>query len=64
MESIEKHPIKYLFDKGVKVTYNTDNMTVSDTNLKRERQVLKDILGFSENEILAMEGYAKEAFGL
>ncbi len=63
-ESIEKHPIKYLFDKGVKVTYNTDNMTVSDTNLKRERQVLKDILGFSENEILAMEGYAKEAFGL
>ena len=61
MNRLEDHPIRKLFDAGVRVTINSDNMTASDTNLAKEIQVLKDVLGFTEEEIEMMEQYGWEA---
>ncbi len=61
MNRLEDHPIRKLFDAGVRVTINSDNMTASDTNLAKEIQVLKDVLGFTEEEIETMEQYGWEA---
>lgn len=59
--SIKDHPIKRLFDAGVKVTFNSDNMTVSNTNIHKEMAILKEQFGFTDEEISIMQRYAKEA---
>lgn len=61
VESIEEHPIKKLFDAGVRVTVNSDNMTVSSTNIHKEIDILKNRLGFTNEEIEKMQKYAEEA---
>ena len=50
-DGIESHPIKMLLDEGIKVTINTDNMTVSDTTLDKEYELLRTGLGLSDEEI-------------
>ncbi|MBE5964158.1 MAG: adenosine deaminase [Lachnospira sp.] len=60
-KSLKEHPIRALFDEGVKVTYNTDNMTVSNTTLLKERNILKTEFGFNENELSLMEKYSYDA---
>lgn len=59
--SIKEHPIKQLFDTGVRVTFNSDNMTVSNTNIHKEIEILKTQLGFTDEEIRTMQKYAREA---
>ena len=59
--SLAEHPIRRLFDAGVRVTLNTDNRTVSDTTLSREIQVAREAFGFIDQEIQRMEEYAREA---
>ena len=49
-KSYEELPIRALFDAGVLVTINTDDMTVSNTTLLDEFKVIEK-LGFSESEI-------------
>lgn len=61
IEKIENHPIKALFDKGVRVTINSDNMTVSNTNIIKEMKIAKNILGFSSEDLLKINNYAKDA---
>jgi adenosine deaminase len=34
--SLQEHPIKYYLDEGLRVTLNTDNRLMSDTNLCKE----------------------------
>ena len=58
---VYSHPIRRLFDMGVRVTVNTDNMTVSNTSLEREYAFLKKYYGFSDSEIERMNQYAREA---
>lgn len=48
--SMKLHPVKKLLDKGVKVTINTDNRTVSNTTLEREYQSLKEAFGFTNDD--------------
>lgn len=48
---LEEYPLKKLLDMGVKVTVNTDNMTVSKTTLKRELELVKNALRLSDREI-------------
>lgn len=60
-KDVHDHPIRRLFDRGVRVTVNTDNMTVSNTSLEREYTFLKEYYGFTEAEIAVMNEYAKEA---
>ena len=59
--SLEQHPIRALFDAGVRVTVNSDNMTVSNIDLPREIALLKTHLGFTDEEIGTMQRYAREA---
>ena len=47
-----------LFDKGVKVTINTDNLTLSDTTLKREIEKSQNYYGLTSEEIKKMQLYA------
>lgn len=52
IKSIESHPIKQLVDNGVLVTINTDNRTVSNTNLNKEYESLRKTFGFSDEDFL------------
>ena len=56
---IKNHPIKRLLDAGIKVTVNTDNMTVSDTTLDKEYEVIKNI-GITDSDIRKMQENAIE----
>lgn len=52
VKKIEEHPIRKLVDAGVCVTINTDNRTVSDTNLDHEYDLLRNYFNFTDNDIL------------
>lgn len=58
--SYEEHPIKAYFDRGLKVTVGTDDMTICDTNLKKEYRLIKEYLHFTDEEIYQMNQYAIE----
>lgn len=49
---IKNHPIKKLMDNGVLVTISTDNRTVSGTSLEYEYKLLKDNLGFTDEDLI------------
>lgn len=51
MESWAHYPIREYFDEGLKLTINTDNLTVSDTSLVQEYTVLIENFGFTLPEI-------------
>ncbi|CAN5892862.1 adenosine deaminase [soil metagenome] len=63
VDSIEEHPIREYFDRGVRVTVNTDNRLMSDTTMTRELALLVEHLGFDLEEIkkLLLHGF-KSAF--
>ena len=58
---IEEHPLKKLFDLGVRVTINSDDPEVLDTNLNNEYCIAHEILGMSMDEITISNRYACEA---
>ncbi len=60
-KDVNSHPIRVLFDMGVRVTINTDNRTVSNTSLDREYEFLKKYYQFQEEEIEKMNEHAKKA---
>ena len=51
--SYETHPLKEFFQDGIKVTLNTDNMTVSNTTLTNEH----DLMSKAQN--MSIEDYKK-----
>jgi adenosine deaminase len=58
---VQDHPLKQLFDLGVKVTINSDDPEVLDTNLNNEYRIAHEILGMSLDEIGACNRCAAEA---
>jgi adenosine deaminase len=52
------YPIREYFDRELTLTVNTDNLTVSDTNLTKEYETLQERFGFRPAELkrLAMNG--------
>ena len=50
VESYEKHPIKKLYEKGVLLTINTDNNTVSNTTLSKEYELLEKHFNFTKED--------------
>lgn len=58
---IEEHPLKQLFDLGVRVTINSDDPEVLETNLNNEYRIAHEILGMSMDEITTCNRYALEA---
>ena len=61
VESIEAHPFRQLFDAGIRVTLNSDNMTCSKVNIHSELDILRTVFGFTEDEIETIMQYAYEA---
>ena len=59
--SIESHPLKQLFDLGVRVTINSDDPEVLETNLNNEYRIAHEILGMSLDEIEMCNRFAVEA---
>ena len=56
----ETHPLFVLFNKGGRVTVNTDNMTVLNTNLEFEYELCRK-MGFKDEDIVKMNNYAIQA---
>lgn len=61
VNSVAEHPIRRLFDAGVRVTVNSDNMTCSRTDVNKELDIVRNVFGFSEEEIEKLQEYAWEA---
>lgn len=51
VKRIEDHPLKKLFDLGVKVTINSDDPEVLETNLNNEYRIAHEVLGMSLEDI-------------
>jgi len=56
----ETHPVKSFFDRGIKVTVGTDDMTICDTTLAKEYRLIKKYLNFTDADIYRMNQYAIE----
>ena len=52
--ALSEHPIRMFFDRGIAVTVDTDNMTVSDTTLDKEYALLKKQFHFTDQELAKM----------
>lgn len=61
VRTIQEHPLKKLFDLGVKVTINSDDPELLETNLNNEYRIANEILGMSMEEIMMCNRYACEA---
>lgn len=53
-DNYSSHPLEKLYKKGIKVTINTDNMTVSNTNLANEYKNIVDNTNLNKNDIINM----------
>ncbi len=61
VRTIEEHPLKKLYDLGVRVTINSDDPEVLDTNLNNEYRIAHAVLGMSLEDIAACNRYAVAA---
>lgn len=61
VRAIEEHPLKRLFDLGVRVTINSDDPEVLETNVNNEYRIAQEILGMSMQDIATCNRYACEA---
>ena len=61
VRTIEEHPLKKLFNLGVRVTINSDDPEVLETNLNNEYRIAHELLGMSLDEIATCNRYAYEA---
>ena len=61
VKTIQEHPLKRLFDLGVKITINSDDPEVLETNLNNEYRIAHEILGMSMDEIADCNRNAYEA---
>jgi adenosine deaminase len=59
--TVEEHPLKKLFDLGVKVTINSDDPEVLETNLNNEYRIAHEVLGMSMDDIAVCNRNAFEA---
>ena len=58
---IEEHPLKKLFDLGVRVTINSDDPEVLETNVNNEYRIAHEVLGMSMDDIVVCNRYAFES---
>jgi adenosine deaminase len=59
--TIEAHPLKKLFDLGIRVTINSDDPEVLETNVNNEYRIAHEVLGMSMDEIAVCNRYAFES---
>ncbi|MCR8656359.1 adenosine deaminase [Paenibacillus endoradicis] len=61
IESWEKYPLVHYLNSGIIVTVNTDNLTVSNTNLTKELWTLQHKLSLSLEQLLQLQYNATHA---
>lgn len=54
VQSEAEYPLREFLDKGLKVSINTDNRTVSNSTLTKELQFIQEHYGITDEEILLM----------
>lgn len=59
--TIEAHPLKKLFDLGLRVTINSDDPEVLETNVNNEYRIAHEILGMSMDDIKTCNRFAFES---
>lgn len=59
--TIEAHPLKKLYDLGVRVTINSDDPEVLETNVNNEYRIAHEVLGMSMEEVGECNRVAFEA---
>ncbi|WP_165437003.1 adenosine deaminase [Streptococcus ruminantium] len=59
--SLADFPYRQLLQAGAKITINTDNRTVSDTNLNKEYRLFVEHFGTSKEEFYRFNQYAVQA---
>ena len=59
--TIEAHPLKKLLDLGLRVTVNSDDPEVLETNVNNEYRIAHEILGMSMDDIFTCNRYAFES---
>lgn len=47
IKSLKDHPMRYYYDKGLRITLNTDNRLISDTTLTNEFIIARDYFNFT-----------------
>lgn len=57
-KKLEDHPIKKMYDMGLKVTINTDNRTVSNISLSATYELLNKTFNFNDEDFIRMNEYA------
>ncbi len=60
VKTIEEYPIREFIQKGLAVTLNTDNRTVSNTNIGKEISFVQKNWGVTDEEIMTMMRQAVE----
>ena len=61
--SLSEYPLREYLNRGIKVTVNSDNMTVSDTWVGKEFALLSQEYGLTEDEAdMLFENAKKAAF--
>ena len=59
----EEYPLREFLDRGLLVTINTDNRTVSGTSMTRELEFIQRMYGIGNDEILrCMKNAAASSF--
>lgn len=61
VESLEAHPVRQLFDAGMKITINTDDPTVCGVTLTSEYELIHEKFGFTFEEIEQLVDNARSA---
>lgn len=61
VQSLEEHPIKGYFAKGLLVSVNTDDPAMFDTSMEEELYALRTRLGFSRADVLRVLGNGIES---
>ncbi len=51
-KSYKEHPFKKLLDLNINISLNTDNMTVSDTTMNKEYEIMKNTFNLTNKEFI------------
>jgi adenosine deaminase/aminodeoxyfutalosine deaminase len=57
--SLDRHPVRRLYDAGVPITLNTDDPAMFMTTLTREFEIAREVLGFSDTQLEQIAGNAE-----
>ena len=61
VSSYPKHPVKKLYELGVPVSINTDNMTLAGVHLEDEYRHCINEMGFTKKDLIQMNLYSIQA---